>query len=279
MYIVTPDSRRVPFDEVASMKEGEGYASIRRVDQRRAVVVSADVDQSQANAEQIIASLTGPVNELESDLPGLRIDFAGNKRETAKSLGSLKRDFLIALLLIFVLLAGLFKSYLQPLIVLTAIPFGLNGAVFGHLIMGYPLTILSVIGIVALTGIVVNDALILVDFINKDVVSGKPVFEAIIAGGRRRLRPILLTSLTTILGLAPIMAETSFQARFLIPMAVSISFGLAFGTVLTLIVVPSIYMVIEDLHWLTCWIWYGQAPQASHAIQRHGNGEGMTVHD
>jgi multidrug efflux pump subunit AcrB len=169
-------------------------------------------------------------------------------------------------------LAGLFKSYFQPLIVLTAVPFGLNGAIFGHLIMGYPLTLLSMIGIVALTGIVVNDALILVNFVNKDVAGGKPVFEAVIAGGRRRLRPILLTSLTTILGLAPIMAETSFQARFLIPMAVSISFGLAFGTVLTLIVVPSIYMIVEDFHWLVCRIWYGEAPQASHAVQMHANG-------
>ena len=127
--------------------------------------------------------------------------------------------------------------------------------------MGYPLTILSMIGLVALTGIVVNDALILVDFINKEVAAGKSRFEAVISGGKRRLRPIILTSLTTVLGLAPLMAEQSFQARFLIPMAISISFGLAFGTILTLVVVPSIYMIVEDLHVLTCRLWYGSEPQ------------------
>ncbi len=261
MRIATPAGNMVPFCEVARLKHGEGFSTIRRVDQRRAVVVSADVDQSQANSEEIIAELAGAVPLLEARYPGMRIEFAGNKRETAKSLGSLKRDFLVAVLLIFVMLTGLFRSYSQPLIVLTAIPFGLNGAVAGHLIMGYPLTILSTIGLVALTGIVVNDALILVDFINKEVAGGKPLFEAVVSGGKRRLRPIILTSLTTILGLAPLMAETSFQARFLIPMAISISFGLAFATVLTLVVVPAIYMIVNDLQRVGARVWYGPEPQ------------------
>ena len=188
----------------------------------------------------------------------MRIAFAGNKRELAKSLGSLNRDFLIAVLVIFVMLAGLFKSYTQPLVVLTAVPFGVIGAVTGHFIMGYPLTILSLIGLVALTGIVVNDALILVDFINKEVAAGRPVFEAVINGGRRRMRPILLTSMTTILGLAPLMAEQSMQARFLIPMAVSITFGLAFATVLTLVVVPCFYMIRHDAQAVAARIWHGK---------------------
>jgi len=267
MWIATPAGDMVPFSEMARLEDGRGYSSIRRVDQRRAVIVTADIDQSKGNAEQIISELThtGTIDRLEKSHPGLRIEFAGNKREAAKSLGSLKRDFVIAILVIFVMLAGLFKSYIQPLVVLTAVPFGLNGAVAGHLIMGYPLTILSMIGIVALTGIVVNDALILVDFINKERVRGMPTLEAVISGGKRRLRPILLTSLTTILGLAPLMAETSFQARFLIPMAVSISFGLGFATVLTLVVVPSIYVITEDLRRLGHQLWHGPAPAVMEA--------------
>jgi len=262
MWIATPAAQMVPFSEVACLEDGRGYSAIRRVNQRRAVVVSADVDQSRSNAEQIIAELTrsGAIDRLEKSRPGLRIEFAGNKRETAKSFGSLKRDFAIALLLIFVMLAGLFKSYIQPLVVMTAVPFGLNGAVAGHLIMGYPLTLLSTIGIVALTGIVVNDALILVDFINKERTAGTPTIEAVISGGKRRLRPIILTSLTTILGLAPLMVETSFQARFLIPMAISISFGLGFATMLTLLVVPSIYVTVEDFRRIGHRVWHGPTP-------------------
>jgi multidrug efflux pump subunit AcrB len=257
MRIRTPGGRMVPLSEVARVTEGRGYTSLKRVNQKRAVVITADVDQSEANSEEILAALRGPVDQIMHDYPSVTIEFAGNKRETTKSLSSLRRDFLIAILVIFVMLAGLFKSYVQPLIVLTAIPFGLIGAVGGHYVMGYPMTILSVIGTVALTGIVVNDALILVSFVNKEIASGQSIFEAVIAGGKRRLRPILLTSLTTILGLAPLMAEQSFQARFLIPMAISISFGLAFATILTLIVVPAIYLIVEDARWLARWAWYG----------------------
>jgi multidrug efflux pump subunit AcrB len=248
----------VPFSEVARLEEGRGHTAIRRVNQRRAVVVSADVDQARGNAEQITAALAGPIAELERRIPGVRIAFAGNKRELGKSLGSLNRDFLIAVLLIFVMLAGLFRSYTQPLVVLSAVPFGVIGAVTGHFIMGYPLTILSLIGLVALTGIAVNDALILVNFINKEIAAGRQVFEAVINGGRRRMRPILLTSMTTILGLAPLMAEQSMQARFLIPMAVSITFGLAFATVLTLVVVPCFYMIRHDVHAVAGRIWHGR---------------------
>ena len=267
MRIATPTGQMVPFSEVARLVEARGTASIRRVDQRRAVSVSANVDQAQTNAEAIIGEFGAAVTELEREYPGLRIDFAGNKRETTKSLASLQRDFLIAIALIYVMLAGLFRSYTQPLIVLTAVPFGLNGAVAGHYLMGYSLTILSMIGLVALTGIVVNDALILVDFVNKERAAGHSVSEAVISAGRRRLRPILLTSLTTILGLAPLLMETSFQARFLIPMAISISFGLAFATVLTLLVVPSIYLIGEDLKLAIRYIWHGpqRRPASAHS--------------
>jgi len=264
MWIASPAGGMVPLCEVARLVDGRGYSAIRRVDQRRAVVVGADVDQNRGNAEQIIAGLADTVRRLEEGHPGLRITFGGNKREMAKSFGSLKRDFVIALLLIYVMLSGLFRSYIQPMIVMASIPFGITGAIAGHLIMGYPLTILSLIGLVALTGIAVNDALVLIDFVNKGRSAGASAFEAVIEGGKRRLRPILLTSLTTILGLAPLMAERSFQARFLIPMAISISFGLVFSTVLTLLVVPSLYIIVEDLRRLGARIWYG--PGVSQSI-------------
>ncbi|RMF70854.1 MAG: efflux RND transporter permease subunit [Planctomycetota bacterium] len=249
---------------MARLTEARGEAAIRRVNQRRAVTVSADVAQGESNAEEILASLSPLVRELEDQHPGVRIRFGGNKHEAAKSLGSLRRDFFIALGLVYFLLAGLFKSYVQPLIVLTAVPFGLIGAVAGHLLMGYPLTLLSVIGLVALTGIVVNDSLILVDFVNREIASGTPPRESVVAAGVRRLRPIMLTSLTTILGLAPLMTETSFQARFLIPLAISITFGLAFATLLTLIVVPSSYLILLDIRAMLRRLWHGPpTPEAA----------------
>jgi multidrug efflux pump subunit AcrB len=163
-----------------------------------------------------------------------------------ESFGSLQVGFPVALFLIYVIIAVLFKSYVQPFIVMLAIPFSLVGAVLGHYFMGYPVTFLSAIGAVALAGIVVNDSLILVDFINRARERGATAFEAVVAGGKSRLRAIILTSLTTILGLAPMMLERSFQAQFLIPMAISIVFGLAFATVLTLYVLPATYCIIED---------------------------------
>jgi hypothetical protein len=162
----------------------------------------------------------------------------GQKLETAKSFSSLWRDFLIALLLVYTILAGLFRSYIQPLVVMVVVPFGIIGAITGHFLMGYPLTMLSMIGTVALTGIVVNDSMILVSFINRRVQAGTPLHEAVVAGGKSRLRPILLTTATTVLGLAPLMTETSLQAKFMIPMAIAISAGLIFATVLTLVMIP-----------------------------------------
>jgi multidrug efflux pump subunit AcrB len=146
-----------------------------------------------------------------------------------------------------VILAGLFRSYVQPLIVMTAIPFGLIGAAAGHFVMGYPLTIASMVGLVALTGVVVNDALVMVTFINDRIRNGLGPREAVIEGGKARLRPILLTSATTVLGMGPLLLEQSFQAKFLIPMAISISGGLLFATVLTLIAVPALYIIVLDI--------------------------------
>ncbi len=247
MWVATPEGALVPFREVARIEEGRSYATIRRKDQQRAVTVTADVDQSAGNARDINTDLEKYFPVLEREFPGTTLAFGGQSREFAKSFGSLRRDFLVAAMLIYVILTGLFKSYVQPLIVMTAIPYGVIGAIGGHYLMGYPITILSLIGLVALTGIVVNDSLILVDWINHRRAEGVPVYEAVIQGGRSRMRAIMLTSITTVLGLAPLLLETSFQARFLIPMGISIAAGVAFATVLTLVAIPAQYMILVDL--------------------------------
>ncbi len=249
MRIATPSGALVPFTEVARLTEATGFASIKRVNQRRTVTVTADVntETSKARPEQIMAEMATSFPSIMQRHPGIRLEYGGQKLETTKSFGSLKQSFTIVLVLIYVILAGLFKSYIQPIIVLSIVPFGLIGAIAGHLVMGYPLTILSLIGLVALTGIVVNDSMILVSFINRLVQRGTPVMEAVIEGGKGRLRPILLTSATTVLGIAPLLMEKSFQAKFLIPMGISIAAGLLFATVLTLIAVPALYLIVGDL--------------------------------
>jgi multidrug efflux pump subunit AcrB len=162
-------------------------------------------------------------------------------------LDSLKRGFLLAMMAIFLLLASQFRSYIQPIIIMIAIPFGLIGAILGHLVLGMQFTIISVFGIVALSGIVVNDSLILIDFINRAVRSGVEINTAVVESGKARFRPVLLTSVTTVAGLFPLLLERSFQAQFLIPMAVSISFGLIAATLLTLLYVPALYLIVGDI--------------------------------
>jgi multidrug efflux pump subunit AcrB len=178
--------------------------------------------------------------------PGVSFSMEGEEKRRVESMDSLKRGFTLALMGIYLLLATQFRSYVQPLAIMIAIPFGLVGAVVGHLVMGLDLTLMSLFGIVALSGIVVNDSLILVDFINRALRDGKPLEEAVEASGKARFRPVILTSVTTIAGLMPLMLERNFQAQFLIPMAVSITFGLFLATVLTLLLVPALYLIIKD---------------------------------
>ncbi|UCF33958.1 MAG: efflux RND transporter permease subunit, partial [Phycisphaerales bacterium] len=269
MYVATPSLDMVPFTEVARLEEGTGYSVIKRKDQRRTVTVKADVDDAVTNAEEVIAALSQKLPDLKRQIPGLLMEFTGNKLETQKSFGSLREGFTFAIVMIYVILAGLFRSYIQPIIIMTAIPFGLIGAVVGHLLMGYPLTLLSLIGLVALTGIVANDALILIAFINRLVESGVPPYDAVIQAAKGRLRPILLTSATTVLGLAPLMLERSFQARFLIPMGISISAGLIFATVLTLVAVPALYLILLDIKGLIarCLGWLLGRPAAEERLE------------
>lgn len=248
MRIRTPGGDEVPFGRVATVEIGRGFATIERADRQRVVAVTADVDQDLANADAINALLRGEIlPRLVAAHPGLRWSMEGEQRQQAESLGSLKRGFVLAILLIFVILAVQFRSYSQPVIIMTAIPFGLVGAIWGHILMGIDLTLISMFGVVALTGVVVNDSLIMIDFINRARREGVGMRAAVIDSGVRRFRPIMLTSLTTFAGLTPLLLEKSLQARFLVPMAVSLGFGVVFSTFITLILIPVSYTLLSDL--------------------------------
>ena len=249
MRVRLVDGTEVPFSTVAEVVEGRGYATINRVDRRRVVTVTADVNEEEANANEINQDLRETVlTDLVAEFPGLVYRFEGEQRERQESFSSMGRNFVIALFMIFALLAIPFRSYSQPLIVMSAIPFGFVGAVAGHYLMGMNLSMLSFFGMVALTGVVVNDSLIMVDLINRERRQGISLEEAIRDAGRRRFRPILLTTITTFLGLTPMILETSLQAQFLIPMAISLGFGVLFATAVTLLLVPVIYRTLEDFH-------------------------------
>ncbi|MCH9649146.1 MAG: efflux RND transporter permease subunit [Deltaproteobacteria bacterium] len=248
MRIRTATGGEIPFSVAGRVLEGRGFATIQRVDRQRTVNVTADVDTVEANANQIIADLRARVLPgIKEDFPRVRATFEGEQQEQRDTLQGLMRGMLFALLVIYGLLAIPFKSYLQPGIVMAAIPFGLIGAVWGHLLLGMDLTMLSGFGIVALTGVVVNDSLVMVDFINRAVKEGLPLSQALRQAGSQRFRAIVLTSLTTFVGLLPLLLERSLQAQFLIPMAVSLAFGVLFATVITLFLVPASYAILEDI--------------------------------
>jgi multidrug efflux pump subunit AcrB len=248
MRIRMPGGTEVPFYVTAEVDRGIGFSSINRTDRKRTINITADVDLSIANANEIVADITANVMPaLLAGYPGVSYSLEGEQSEQQQTLAGLGRGFLFALLVIYILLAVPFRSYSQPFIVMSAIPFGLIGAVWGHVIMGMNLTILSGFGVVALTGVVVNDSLVMVDFVNRARAKGMPLHEAIREAGVSRFRPIMLTSLTTFAGLTPLLLERSLQAQFLIPMAISLAFGVLFATSITLILVPSIYHILEDV--------------------------------
>ncbi len=248
LRIRTPDGGEVPFYTVARAERGRGYANIKRRDRQRVINVTADVDATVANANEIIADLeAGFLPELVADNPGLRFSFEGAQREQGKVLFSLVTSYGFALFLIFALLAVPLRSYVQPLVIMAVIPFGLVGAIGGHLLLGMNLSMMSVFGVVALSGVVVNASLVLVHYVNEGRRAGVPLDEAVRNAGVARFRPIALTSLTTFMGLMPLLLERSLSAQFLIPMATSLAFGVLFATVISLFLVPSAYVILEDL--------------------------------
>ncbi|GAB4272203.1 MAG: efflux RND transporter permease subunit [Deferrisomatales bacterium] len=248
MRVRTPGGAEVPFSEVAQVVLTRGYATISREERKRVVNVIADVDEEVANAREVLADLASRhLPGILADYPELSYSFEGQEKSRRESLESLWRGFAVALLAIYTLLAIPFRSYVQPFIVMSAIPFGIVGAVWGHVLLGMPLTILSLFGIVAVAGVVVNDALVLIDYVNRARAAGRSARHAVVEAGVRRFRPILLTTVTTFFGLMPMILEKSMQAQFLIPMAVSLAFGVAVSTAITLVLVPSLYLVVEDL--------------------------------
>jgi multidrug efflux pump subunit AcrB len=249
LRIRTPQGGELPLAQAAWIDEGRGFSEISRTDRKRVINVTARVDSKQASAQDILTDLKGGLlQQLAHDYPGLTFDMEGEEKERRDSMASMGRGFVLALFAIFALLAIPFRSYSQPLLIMIAIPFGIVGAVIGHLIMGFNLSMLSMFGIVALSGVVVNDSLLLIDRINSNRrIGGLDLHQALVEAGVRRFRPILLTSLTTFFGLAPMILETSVQAQFLIPMAISLGFGILFATGITLLLVPSLYYALEDI--------------------------------
>ncbi len=289
MRIRTPEGGEVPFSQVATVEPGRGFASIRRIDRNRAVNVTASVDPTVTSAGSVIADLDARVlPEVVARYPGVHYTFEGVMAEQRDAIGGLVQGFVLALLMIYALLAVPLKSFAQPLIIMSVVPFGLVGAVWGHMFLGLNLSTMSMFGLVALTGVVVNDSLIMVDFINRardthtDVgrmarrAGGGPLdwrrFDstglhlAVREAGVIRFRPIVLTSLTTFFGLAPRIWNTTFDGAFMVPMAVSLSFGVLFATFITLILLPAAYVIVDDLRLTTRAIFELRQPDGGTAV-------------
>ncbi len=245
--LITTNIGKVPLSHVARLNAGQSPASINRIDRYRTVNVTADIEKLNTNMTVLQAELKEYLDELVQQYPGVSHSLEGEAKEQRESFGSLGWALLFVFFIIYVLLAIPFKSYLQPFIVMSVIPFGMIGAVMGHWVMAMELTIMSLLGMLALIGVVVNDSLVLVDFINKKRKETNELMQAVLTAGAARFRPVILTSLTTFIGLMPLLFEKSTQAQFLIPMAVSLGFGILFATFITLIIIPVNYLLVEKL--------------------------------
>jgi multidrug efflux pump subunit AcrB len=237
----------VPLSHVAILIPGQSPTTIIRIDRFRTLNVSADIEKSNTNMTVLQADLRTYLDELMAQYPGVNYTLEGESKEQEESFGSLAWALLFVFFVIYTLLAIPLKSYWQPIIVMSVIPFGMIGAVMGHWIMGMELTIMSLLGMLALIGVVVNDSLVLVDFINKKRSEGHGLMDAVTSAGVVRFRPIMLTSLTTFIGLMPLLFEKATQAQFLIPMAVSLGFGIIFATFITLLMVPVNYVLLDKV--------------------------------
>ncbi|MDH4073318.1 MAG: efflux RND transporter permease subunit, partial [Gammaproteobacteria bacterium] len=247
MMIRTPEGSEVPFASVAEVSFGQAYSSITRQNRMRAVTVSADIDEQNVEPGEIIKEInTDFIPGLLARHPGVQYGLEGASLEELEFIRNITVASIAAMFLIYALIAIPLRSYSQPLVIMSVIPFGLIGAAFGHILLGKAISMFSLFGLIALAGVVVNDSLILIDFINTARGEGVPAVEAVMQSGRERFRPIILTSITTAAGLMPIMLETSLQAQFVIPMAISLSFGIIFATIITLFLIPALYLLQED---------------------------------
>ncbi|MEM7311628.1 MAG: efflux RND transporter permease subunit [Planctomycetota bacterium] len=259
----TADGTEYPLTELADVTVKRGYSEINRIDQKRSVTVTAGIKEQEANASQIVADMQGAfVAQLNKDFPNVSVRWEGQQEQTNESVNSLFVGFAVALMSMFVLLTVEFRSYVQPLLIMFIIPFGVIGAIWGHYIMSLPITMFTLFGLVALTGVVVNDSIVLIDFINLRVREGIEISQALIDAGRRRFRPVMLTSVTTIAGLMPLLSERSFQAQFLIPLAATLVFGLLVATGLVLILIPTLY-------WLPVWVLRGLSERHTPTRKQH----------
>jgi len=270
--IRTPGGLELPFGEVADYSIEPGYSKITRENGFRDIHVTSDLDESRNNARKIVQDIKKKyMPMLRAKYPYVLFRFEGQEKESRRTMGDLMSGAALAMLAIYGIIAVMFKSYSQPLIIMFSIPFGVVGAVMGHWLLGRDLSIMSFFGIVALAGIVVNDSLVLVDFINKSLKSGDSVWDSVASAGLARFRAVMLTSVTTVAGLSPLIMEKSFQAQFLIPMAISLSFGLMFSTFVTLFIVPSLYLTLNDIKRVLRWLLSGRMPEReeveSYALQ------------
>jgi len=247
MRIRTPDGAEVPFSQVAEVDIGEGFARINRINRQRTVTVSSDVNPLEAQSATIIQDIRNNfIPQLLAKYPSVTFGLGGASEEQAKLITRIAVFFGAAMFLIYALLAIPLKSYIQPLIVMAVIPFGMIGALVGHMVFGVTVSMMSLFGLVALAGVIVNDSLIMVDFVNRGRAEGMSLHTAVVEAGTSRFRAIMLTTLTTFLGLLPIMFETSLQAQMVIPMTLSLGWGIVFGTLLTLVMIPSLYLILDD---------------------------------
>jgi multidrug efflux pump subunit AcrB len=248
MRIHLPNGQTAPLSSVADIQQQRSFHSIETVDGRRILKVTADADRSLVTPDEIIATIEKEIMpSLLRDNPGLQYSFEGKTREQRDDLASLSRNMMIALLIMYMLLGAQLKSYIQPIAIMSAIPFGIVGAILGHWLLGYDLSFISLFGVVALAGVVVNDSIVLVDNLNLHHRSGQTMTQSALLAIERRFRPILLTTLSTSLGLLPMLMETSIQARFLIPMVVSLAFGILFATIIVVILIPCLMVATEDV--------------------------------
>ena len=250
-YITLPNGRQVPLTEVVHMEYARGYARIARINGQRTVSLKADVDTRNANTAEILEQLNVEfLPNFIKQYPKIRISYSGEIKESATTQSSLARGFLIGLIGIFVLLSFQFRTYSEPFVVMIAIPFAFIGVVWGHLVMGIDICMPSMVGFVSLAGIVVNDSILLVQFLKTRREQGYSPYESASMAGRERFRAVMLTSLTTIAGLIPLLSEKSLQAQFLIPLAASIVFGILASTLFVLVMIPVVYSIFADLNWI-----------------------------
>jgi multidrug efflux pump subunit AcrB len=265
MRIIAPTGARIPISEVADLEFGLGYSAISRLDRRRVINIQANADKAIVDTKALTTALYGKypgdpesiLGAITRKYPGITPFKGGEAKDMEESVPAIIGGSMLVLVLIYTLLAIPFKSYLQPLIVISVIPFGVGGAILGHLITRQELSLFSALGIIAMAGVVVNDSLVLVERINKLRAEGMPLAQAVQTGGKQRFRAITLTSVTTFVGLVPILMERSLQAQFLIPMATSLAFGVLFATFITLFLVPCAYHILEDLKYLGQLWWRG----------------------